>query len=42
LPLNSGPSQCGQYATPRLRYSCSPGTFISRQRHRSPGSRSWL
>src|SRR3546814_4842594 len=32
LPLNSGPSQCGQYATPLLRYSFSPGTFICRQR----------
>ncbi|CAM4388017.1 hypothetical protein ACPR111641_17710 [Acinetobacter pragensis] len=32
LPLNSGPSQCGQYATPRVLYSFSPGTFISLQR----------
>ena len=32
LPLNNGPSQCGQYATPRVRYSASPGTFISLQR----------
>ncbi|SSP30506.1 Uncharacterised protein [Acinetobacter pittii] len=32
LPLNNGPSQCGQYATPRVRYFCSPGTFISLQR----------
>jgi len=32
LALNSGPSQWGQYATPRFRYSRSPGTFISRQR----------
>ncbi|MNY30279.1 hypothetical protein D3C86_1643770 [compost metagenome] len=37
LPLNSGPSQCGQYATPLLRYCCSPGTFISR--HRAPVAR---
>jgi hypothetical protein len=32
LPLNSGPSQCGQKQTPLALYSCSPGTFISRQR----------
>ena len=32
LPANSGPSQCGQYVTPLLRYSCSPGTFMFRQR----------
>jgi len=31
LPLNSGPSQCGQKVTPLLRYSCSPGTPIRRQ-----------
>jgi hypothetical protein len=32
LPLNSGPSQCGQKQTPLALYSGSPGTFISRQR----------
>ena len=32
LPLNRGPSQCGQYVTPRVRYSFSPGTFIFLQR----------
>src|SRR5690606_40104191 len=32
LPLNKGPSQCGQYATPALRYSSSPGTLMLRQR----------
>ena len=34
LPLNSGPSQCGQNATPLFRYSFSPGTFMCR--HRAP------
>ncbi|MCY1426783.1 hypothetical protein D9M71_426120 [compost metagenome] len=32
LPLNSGPSQCGQKHTPLALYSFSPGTPISRQR----------
>ncbi|MNJ56326.1 hypothetical protein D3C77_518650 [compost metagenome] len=32
LPLNSGPSQCGQKHTPLALYWLSPGTFISRQR----------
>ena len=32
LPLNSGPSQCGQNVTPRLRCSSSPGTSSVRQR----------
>src|SRR5690606_10004542 len=32
LPENSGPSQCGQYATPLFLNSASPGTPILRQR----------
>ena len=32
LPLNKGPSQCGQYATPLFLYSASPGTLTLRQR----------